>query len=384
MIDRRAFLVHGGLASLAMGFAPRIAFARADTDNRFIFILQRGAADGLGTVAPIADPSFAGHRGDLAIDFGDAPKLDGMFALHPGMTNALELYKQQQALFVHAVASPYRDRSHFDGQNVLETGGNRPYEVRNGWMNRMLGLVPSDNAKAMALASTVPLVLRGPHNVASYAPSSLPEASDDMLQRVSMLYQGDAQLHALWSEALSTRQLTGDLTAQNGKNATAMGTLAANLLAPAGGARVMMIETGGWDTHTQQRNRLSGNLKGLDALIGALKVGLGQAWSNTTVLVATEFGRTVAVNGTRGTDHGTGAVAMLFGGGIKGGRVLADWPGLATANLYEGRDLRPTTQLDALIASAVAGTFGIEISRVSAELFPNNTKANMVSGLFKA
>lgn len=384
MIDRRTLLVRGGLTSLAMGLAPRMAFARAETDQRFVFIIQRGAADGLGIVAPTGDPAFVGQRGDLASDFASASRLDGTFALHPAMGNALGLYQQGQALFAHAVASPYRDRSHFDGQNVLETGGNGAYQLKDGWMNRMLGLVPSGEAKAIAVAATVPMALRGAHDVASYAPSALPQASDDLLQRVSMLYQGDSQLHALWSEALSTRQLTGDLSGENGRNAAATGALAAKLLVPAEGARIAMIETGGWDTHTQQRQRLNANLKGLDALVGALQAGLGHAWVNTTVLVATEFGRTVAVNGTGGTDHGTGTAAMLFGGGVKGGRVLADWPGLAPAQLYENRDLRPTTQLDALIAGAVAGSYGIDPTRAMAALFPTGNKTRPIEGLVRA
>ncbi|KQN40897.1 hypothetical protein ASG37_00130 [Sphingomonas sp. Leaf407] len=369
MIDRRTLLVRSGLTALAMGVAPRMAFARAETDRRFVFVIQRGAADGLGIVAPVGDPAFAAQRGQLAADFATAPRLDTTFALHPAMTGAAALYRQGQALFAHAVASPYRDRSHFDGQNVLETGGAGAYQVKDGWLNRMLGLIPSGNAKAIAVSATVPLALRGRHEVSSYAPSTLPDASDDLLQRVAMLYQGDAQLHSLWSEALSTRTLAGDLTGNGGRDAAATGALAAKLLAPAEGARIAMIETGGWDTHSQQRGRLAANLKGLDALVGALQTGLGAAWRDTTVLVATEFGRTVAVNGTGGTDHGTGAAAMLFGGRIKGGRVVADWPGLAPAQLHEARDLRPTMQLDALISAAVAHAYDLDPQRVANALF---------------
>ena len=371
MIDRRTLLVRGGLTALATGLVPRMAFARAETDKRFVFIIQRGAADGLGIVAPVGDTAFAAQRGALAVDFVTATRLDSTFALHPAMTRTLALHRERQALFVHAVASPYRDRSHFDGQNVLETGGQGAYQLKDGWLNRMLGLLPSGEAKAIAISATVPLALRGAHEVSSYAPSALPQASDDLLARVSMLYQGDSGLHALWSEALSTRQLTGDLTGDNGRNGAATGALAARLLAAPEGARIATIETGGWDTHTGQRARLAANLKGLDAMIGALRDGLGTAWADTTVLVATEFGRTVAVNGTGGTDHGTGAVAMLMGGSVTGGRVVADWPGLATEQLLESRDLRPTTGLDAVIAGAVASTYAIDGTRVAQALFPS-------------
>jgi len=381
-MDRRAFLAAGGLGLLGT-FAPRMAFARAATARRFVFIIQRGAADGLGTIGAIGDPAFVGARGDLAADLAVGTKLDAMFALHPAMANAAALYGKGQALFAHAIASPYRDRSHFDGQNVLETGGTGAYQLKDGWMNRLLGVVPTDDAKAIAIAATVPMALRGRREVASYAPSSLPDASDDLLARVTQLYQGDAQLHGLWAEAMQTRQLTGDLAQDNGRNAAATGALAARLLLPANGARIATIETGGWDTHTGQRGRLATQLKGLDAMIGALQAGLGPVWDDTLVLVATEFGRTVAINGTGGTDHGTGTAAMLFGGAVKGGSVLADWPGLATANLYEARDLRPTTPLDAFIGGAVAAHFAVEPSRAMAALFPASAKTAAIEGLLR-
>ena len=381
-MDRRAFIAAGGLGLLGT-FAPRMAFAKAATARRFVFIIQRGAADGLGTIGAIGDPAFIGARGDLAADLAAGTKLDAMFALHPAMANAAALYGKGQALFAHAIASPYRDRSHFDGQNVLETGGTGAYQLKDGWMNRLLGVVPTDDARAIAIAATVPMALRGRREVASYAPSSLPDASDDLTARVTQLYQGDAQLHALWGEAMATRQLTGDLAQDNGRNAAATGALAARLLAPANGARIATIETGGWDTHAGQRGRLAAQLKGLDAMIGALQAGLGPVWNDTLVLVATEFGRTVAANGTGGTDHGTGTAAMLFGGAVKGGRVLADWPGLAPANLYEARDLKPTTPLDAFIGGAVADHFAVDPPRAMAALFPASAKTAAIGGLLR-
>ncbi|MEO5494407.1 MAG: DUF1501 domain-containing protein [Sphingomonas sp.] len=380
MIDRRNFLAYGAGAA-ALTLAPRMAFAKADTDRRFVFIIQRGAADGLGTIGAVGDPAFAGARGPLAADFATAKKLDSQFALHPAMTSLAGMYDTKEALFAHAIASPYRDRSHFDGQNVLESGGLGAYQVKDGWLNRMLGLIPSGQAKAIAVSATVPLALRGPHEVSSYAPSALPQASDDLMMRVAALYQGDGQLHGLWSEAMNTRTLTGDLTDASAKNAAATGSLAARLLAPANGARIAMIETGGWDTHAGQRGRLAAQLKGLDAMIASLKTGMGLAWSDTMVLVATEFGRTVAVNGTGGSDHGTGSAAMLIGGGVKGGRVMADWPGLGQAALYEGRDLKPTLGLDQFVAGAVAGHYGVEPGKVMATLFPDTKGAAPVVGL---
>ena len=383
-MDRRSFLARAGTVGLLGTFAPRMAFAKAATSRRFVFIIQRGAADGLGTIGAVGDPAFAGARGDLAADLAQGTKLDAMFALHPAMATTAGLYKSGEAMFAHAIASPYRDRSHFDGQNVLETGGTGAYQLKDGWMNRLLGVVPTDDARAIAVAATVPMALRGPRDVASYAPSVLPEASDDLLARVTQLYQGDAQLHALWNEATATRLLTGDLTEDDGRNAAATGALAARLLAPDNGARIAMIETGGWDTHAGQPARLANNLKGLDALVASLRTGLGPLWNDTLVLVATEFGRTVAVNGTGGTDHGQASAAMLLGGGVKGGRVVADWPGLRTADLYEGRDLKPTTGLDAFIGGAIAEHFAIDPQRTMAALFPASAKTAQINGLIRA
>ncbi len=383
MINRRNLVLTGAAGALSLGFAPRLAFAQAASDRRFVFIIQRGAADGLGTLAPVGDPAFAAQRGVLAQDFADAAKLDAMFALHPNLKNVAQMYAAKEAMFVHAVASPYRDRSHFDAQNVLETGGVAAYQLKDGWMNRLLSVLPDDERKGIAIAATIPMALRGKVEVASYAPSVLPDASDDLLGRVAMLYAQDPQLHAIWEQATATRTLTGDLAANNGRNAAATGALAARLLAADNGARIAMIETGGWDTHAGQRGRLGAQLNGLDQMIAALKTGLGPLWGKTMVLVATEFGRTVKVNGTQGTDHGTGSVAWLLGGAVQGGRVVADWPGLSDAALYEGRDLRPTAGLDAVIGSAAAAHFGVDPARAMPALFPGQKSARAMDGLVR-
>ena len=376
MLSRRFFLAAGGATAALTSFGfPRMAFARANTAKRFVFIIQRGAADGLHIVAPTGDPAFAGIRGDFAQDLQTGAKL-GFFTLHPALAETAKLYAGKEALFVHAVASPYRDRSHFDGQNVLETGGTAAYRLRDGWMNRLLGLLPQDEAKALALSSTIPMALRGTHEVSSYATSQLPSASDDLLARVGKLYETDQQLHGLWQAAMETRMTAGDLSGGGGQNGAATGALAAKLLAGENGARIAMIETGGWDTHSGQRGRLNAQLRGLDQMVAALKSGLGADWANTLVVVATEFGRTVAPNGTGGTDHGQASAAMLLGGAVAGGKVIADWPGLNQAALYEGRDLKPTTDLDGLIGAALAQHYGIEPARVIGALFPEGAGAS--------
>jgi uncharacterized protein (DUF1501 family) len=349
-----------------------MAFARANTDRRFVFIIQRGAADGLSIVAPTGDPNFASVRGDFAHDSDAGARVDSFFTLHPALAETAKIYSEKQALFVHAVASPYRDRSHFDGQNVLETGGSAAYRLKDGWMNRLLGLVPPADAKALALSSTVPMALRGSREVSSYASSQLPSPTDDLLARVGTLYEADRQLHDLWTAAMDTRMKAGDaMQGGGGPKGAATGALAAKMLL-GDGARIAMIETNGWDTHSGQRGRLNAQLRDLDQTLAALKAGLDAEWANTLVIVATEFGRTVHPNGTGGTDHGQASVSMLLGGAVAGGRVVADWPGLTQSALYEGRDLKPTTDLDALIAGALAQHYAVEPPRMMQTLFPQS------------
>jgi uncharacterized protein (DUF1501 family) len=178
--------------------------------------------------------------------------------------------------------------------------------------------------------------------------------------------------------------LAGDLTAGGGQNAAATGSLAAKLLSGPEGARVAVVETGGWDTHSAQKGRLAAQLRGLDNMVAALKTGLGADWASTMVLVATEFGRTAAPNGTGGTDHGTASAAMLLGGAVKGARVIADWPGLAPAALYEGRDLRPTLDLDALIANALSQHYGLPLPRTASILFPASAQPRATQDLIRS
>ena len=371
MLTRRSFIYSaGGVSAVSLLGLPTMAFASARSERRFVFIIQRGAADGLNILAPTGDPSYAGLRGDFAQDLATGAKLDSFFTLHPALAETAKLYAAKQALFVHAVASPYRDRSHFDGQNVLESGGSAAYRMKDGWMNRLIGLLPTSEARALALSSTVPMALRGSHEVSSYALSQLPSPTDDLLSRVASLYERDEQLHSLWTSAMETRMRAGGaMTSGGGPKGAATGTLAAKMLL-GDGARIAMIETNGWDTHSGQRGRLAAQLRDLDQTVAALKTGLGDEWSNTLVVVATEFGRTVPPNGTGGTDHGQASAAMLLGGAVAGGKIVADWPGLRDSDLYEGRDLKPTMDLDSLIAGALAQHYGLEPVRAMTTLFP--------------
>jgi uncharacterized protein (DUF1501 family) len=371
MLNRRR-LITNGLTGLAVSAAlPNMAWAAADTDRRFIFIIQRGAADGLAILAPTGDPDFLRARGTLGEEAIHGAKLDSMFTLHPAMVESAKMFAAKQAAFAHGVASGYRERSHFDAQNVLESGALRPYGRDDGWMNRLLGLLPGGQSRAVAIAPSVPLALRGPQTVDSYAPSRLPGANSALMERVSQLYDEDKQLAPLWQGTMQTQAMAmspdGSL-----RGGTAAGKVAAGLMTGTNSARVLMLEIGGWDTHTGQKGRLNALLRETDALIAAVRDGLGAQWSNTLILAATEFGRTVAYNGTGGTDHGTASAAIFYGGALgNGGKVLADWPGLAQGKLYEGRDLMPTLRFEDMVTTALSGHYALDPAQVKRTLFPD-------------
>lgn len=371
MFDRRFFLT-SGLTGLAATKFPALAWAAPATNKRFIFVIQRGAADGLATLAPIGDPDFLRARGDLAEDALMGGKINDFFTLHAAMPESSKLFGQKQASFAHALASAYRERSHFDAQNMLESGAGRPYGRDDGWLGRLLTLLPKDGAKALAVAPAVPLALRGPIAANSYAPSKLPDANADLMQRLTSLYAEDPQLAKLWEGAQAAEAMARTPANDALKGGAALGQMTAGLMAGAGGARVVMLETNGWDTHFQQKGRLAAGLKQVDMLVAALRDNLGADWNNTLVMVATEFGRTVAFNGTGGTDHGTGSAAMLFGGSLaSGGRVLADWPGLAQSKLLDARDLRPTLRFEDFASAAIAHHYDIDPATTKRTLFPD-------------
>jgi uncharacterized protein (DUF1501 family) len=375
----------------------RIAHAVADTEARFVLVILRGGLDGLAAVPPYGEPQYANLRGDLALGApGGADgvlDLDGTFGLHPALTNMHTMFKARELAVLHAVATPYRERSHFDGQNVLENGSATPNASANGWLNRALqALEQQGNPRpAVALAESVPLVLRGEFAVNAWAPSRLPDTDEDTLARVRAMYEAtDPLLAERLSAALGARELVGDEAGERmgnsrlkplpqGRGAQQVGplvTAAARFLAIDAGPRVAVIDVGGWDTHANQggaQGALALRLRGLDTGLAMLKTELGTVWQHTSVLVVTEFGRTVAVNGTRGTDHGTAGCAFLAGGAVAGGRVIADWPGLATRDLHENRDLRATTDLRALFKGVLADRFALAEAALEESVFPDSS-----------
>jgi uncharacterized protein (DUF1501 family) len=382
----------------ATALLPKLAFADAATDSRFVLVILRGALDGLAAVPAYGEGSYAAKRGALAIT---APqlKLDGTFALNPSLTHLHERYRAQELIVFHAVASPYRERSHFDGQDLLENGTSTPKAVHDGWLNRALPLLPEAKQRAtdrvaLALAQNVPLVLRGDARVGSWAPSRLPETDSDTLQRIADLYSTDPYFASRLQAALAADELAGEggegMSAGRRDPLNALAPVAAaagKFLAAADGPRIAVLEASGWDTHANQgaeRGQLANRLRGLDQALESLRTALGAAWARSAVLVVTEFGRTVAVNGTGGTDHGTATCAFLAGGAVAGGRVITDWPGLTNGSLYEGRDLRPTTDLRSVLKGVLAAHLGATESGLEEKVFPASRAARPLEALVKA
>ncbi len=415
--SRRQFLESSLFAGASTVLASRLAFANAPTEARFVFVLLRGALDGLSAVPPLGDPDYASLRGQIALtrSGADAARpLNGPFALHPAFEFLHQCYTAKELLVLHAVASPYRERSHFDGQNVLESGGLEPHDTTSGWLNRALAALPANRSGegGVALGANVPLAMRGPVEVASWSPTKIAALDDETLARITDLYARDPLLSrrlaealesdAIANEAQSAANADGDAPKMAAENVAARddkarrgapGRYAETARAAAGflrrddGPRVAMFDTTGWDTHANEgggQGQLAGRLKALDAAMAALKETLGPVWRNTAVLIATEFGRTAAINGTRGTDHGTGAAAFLLGGAVAGGRVLADWPGLSRGSLYEARDLRPTRDLRSVMKGVLHDHLQVASAALDTQVFPDSGAVRAQAGLIRS
>jgi uncharacterized protein (DUF1501 family) len=404
---RRDMLLGSG-ALFAWAYMPKLARAEG-RDPRLLVVVLRGGLDGLAMVAPVGDPDWVKLRGEkgLALD-GKSPALplDAFFALNPAMPNLNRLYRAQQATIVHATATPYRERSHFDGQDVLESGYDRPGHLDSGWLNRALALLEADGrinphgARALAVGPVTPLVVRGPAPVMSWVPQRLLPASEDTQARLLDLYlHTDAKL----ARALQGRRDLLDLARAGGISAvtapaderiagiarvrqyfTDVAVTAAKYLARPDGPRVGAVGVSGWDTHINEGatgGQLANLLGALDATIPAFEQNMGDAWKETVVVFITEFGRTARINGTDGTDHGTGTVAWMVGGALKGGRVIADWPGLKEADLYEERDLKATVDLRAVLKGLLQDHLRVDHRALAASVFPGSDSVKPMAGL---
>jgi uncharacterized protein (DUF1501 family) len=400
---RRALLLASGTL-FAWAYAPRLARAEG-RDPRFLAVVLRGALDGLAAVAPVGDPEWQRLRGDKALMPNGATAalpLDSFFALNPAMPNLHRLYKSGAATIVHATATPYRERSHFDGQDVLESGLGSPGAADSGWLNRALaslqpaGRVTGSGKDAFAIGPIAPLVVRGPAPVLSWTPRRLPPASDDTLTRVLDLYRHtDPMLARALEErlGLATIARAGGMDGQQPRAAGAgqvrayfaeSAGMAAKFLARPDGPRIGALAFDGWDTHADEgvvNGRLANLLAALDGAIAAIESEMKETWRETVVAVITEFGRTARINGTDGTDHGTATVALLAGGALRGGRVVADWPGLKPANLHEGRDLKPTTDLRSVLKGVLKDHLRLDEAVLASKVFPESGRVKPVAGL---
>jgi len=388
-MSTRRQLLQAALATGLLGPAARLAVAaaapRADAP-RFVFFVLRGGLDGLHAAPALGDPAFADARGPLAAFTGfDTPplKLDATFALHPLLPQLHAMYGRGELALLHATGLPYRERSHFDAQQVLESGGTKPHELATGWLARALAAAGSPGLRAVALETAVPLSLRGPVAVDTWAPSALPDPSADLVARLEAMYRGDAALAQALARARGLRDEPGMASNMSGKPDAGRRGVAVELARKAAdflqrGAQVAVLEMGGWDSHVnlaQPNGALSNNLRILDTTLAALREGLlaGDTWRRTAVLVATEFGREVAGNGTQGTDHGSGGAAFVLGGAVRGGRVIADWPGLAKGQRFEGRDLRITTDLRAAVRGLLVDHLRIARAAVDEQVLPGSS-----------
>jgi uncharacterized protein (DUF1501 family) len=406
-MQRREFLGLGALAASGALLDARVAFAHPDSGrSRLVLVIMRGALDGLAAVPALGDRDYPELRREFALrapgEVGGALPLDGFFGLHPALAFMQQCYAARELIVLHALASPYRERSHFDGQDVLENGSPRPHALQTGWLNRALAAAPRPAAReaGVALGQNVPLVMRGPAAVTSWSPSKLAGLDEDTLARLTDLYAGDALLAARLADALAANAMaagdSGESSVMMPQAAPAGGRVNARyaevvrasggFLRRDDGPKVAVFDTSGWDTHANEggaQGQLAGRLGELDAGLAALRQELGPVWQNTAVLLVTEFGRTAAINGTRGTDHGTATVAFLAGGAVAGGRVIAEWPGLSARALYQGRDLAPTLDLRSALKCILSEHLAVPARALEQEVFPDSAAAKPLRGLMR-
>ncbi|MCY9863848.1 DUF1501 domain-containing protein [Vibrio coralliirubri] len=374
-INRRQFM---GIAA-AVGVSAMVpfpSFAKTGSDNIFIWVSLRGAMDGLNVVVPHADPDYSNLRPNIGLKPEQLLKLDDFFGLHPSLKQCHQWYESNELSFVHACSTAYRERSHFDGQKILENGTSDPFNTV-GWINRLLTL-SSEKYDGIAIDSGLPLIMQGESTVASWYPNRL-KTRDKQTELLEELFQSDQMLSSNFESVMKIDQLVGDQGV--GKQFKSLMGKTGDILSADNGPNIAALELGGWDTHANQGNvngRLSNQLKTLDVGLAALKASLGDRWQKTVIIAASEFGRTAKENGTKGTDHGTGNVMFVAGGTLSslkgaGGKVIANWPGLSQSQLYEGRDLNPTTDMRSVIKGVLNQHLSIEVKQLNA-IFPDSAE----------
>jgi uncharacterized protein (DUF1501 family) len=432
---RRALFGALGLG-VTIEFLGSRAYAAADgaiARNKLVVIVCRGGLDGLSLSPPIGDASYQALRGPIAIapfgEAGGALKLDGDFGLHPAMSATWALAQKGEARIAPAVATPDRARSHFEAQDVLENGATAAYGVDSGWLNRALSAMgPPGKVKAISVGPTAPLILRGPVEAASWSPGGGAERDHRLPGILADLYAHDPLLGPALASGLNTEAMakvaTSDaatvtptdagglagegapggsggaamMEAQAGAGGPALrpvlraglpqarklGATLAGFMTQADGKQVAAVSIDGFDTHANQgaaQGQLATRLAYVDAFLDGLAGGLGPAWRDTVVVMATEFGRTARVNGTGGTDHGTASTALLLGGALKKGGIVGDWPTLAQNRLFENRDTAPTMDMRGLFKGVLRDHLGVERAALDRTVFPDSAAVAPVAGV---
>ncbi len=392
-LDRRRVLAGlglsgAGLGGLSLTFAGHAQALVTSNRPKLVVILARGAMDGLSVTAPYADEDYRRLRGSLALPAPADPdgslELEAGFGLHPALSGLHSLYGQGQLRFAPAVAIPTRIRSHFDAQDMLETGGERLRQSDTGWLNRALGSI---NGRGLSIGAQTPLILRGNTETSSWAPGGRIGGEERIANLLQDLYVDDRLLatglaRGLETEALARAMSDSREAGPRRLEAAPLGTAMARLMTGETGADVVALSIEGWDTHARQAAQLQTRLTQLDQLISGLRQGLGGEWSRTIIIVATEFGRTARINGTQGTDHGTASTLLLAGGALRRGGPIGDWPGLSDAALFEGRDLAPTLDVRSIFKSVLRDHLGVAPRALHDLVFPDSASdAPLLTGL---
>jgi uncharacterized protein (DUF1501 family) len=377
-MNRRSFVRNMCLGGIATFGCPVVNFAQAGRKGRFVFVLLRGGFDGLAAVVPYGDPDYASLRNTFSYAESDLVVLNDVFGLAPGLAPMREFWDRGELVAIQAMAIPYRTRSHFDGQAILETGLDKPIGSSDGWLNRLLQGMSGERA-GIAIASGMPRSMTGTFSVQTWSPTQLGAVGDEYLQRLASLYRTDRVLQGRFEAALQQQDIVGEEPMARGNarrgGITPLMQATAKIMRADKGPNIAAVEFSGWDTHANQG--LAGGA--LDRLLGQLADGLvafrtemGEAWNDTTVVVMTEFGRTARPNGTRGTDHGTAGAGFILGPHVARSTVLTDWPGLSDKALFEGRDLKPTLDTRAVLKGAIAGTFDLTPAQAD-RVFPSSS-----------
>jgi uncharacterized protein (DUF1501 family) len=414
-LTRRSALARAAGLGVSVSFLGRAAFADSDRDlarRKLVVVVCRGGMDGLSVSPPVGDPDYANLRQHIALapfgQPGGALKLDDTFGLHPALASVHRLAAAGQARIVPAVATPDRARSHFEAQDVLESGGVVAYGAGSGWLNRTLqALAPARKIEALSVGGTAPLILRGPIQAGSWSPGGL-EGHDQRLPRIlADLYARDPLLGPALASGLQTQdmakaaaamaaaQASGDTAMavqpapaaqprQNPDAARQVGSTVAKFMQEPNGPQIVAISIDNFDTHANQgaaQGLLATRLTYLDGVLDGLSSGLGAEWSNTVVVAATEFGRTARVNGTGGTDHGTASTALVLGGALKRAGIIGDWPTLQQARLFENRDTAPTLDMRSLFKGVLSEHLGLERKALDSLIFPDSAAAQAARGV---